>query len=689
MKDLRAWFSREARRAEGAAALEDALLGGRFAGYAFYRLRYFAARTAVGTLLHAARILLALHVFRAGSAFAAILVLEALTSLVSGFWWGVLEVLRARVRRFFRSGRGRESSREIGRWLTRTVRLAAAALLVAGIWAIVTVVRGGSFVAVDFFLVSIFVRLALDIVSRGYHSGVYAVRRVYRPLWTILGVQSLGFGLVLGLWPLLGAWALPAASIVSSLAGTALTLAYSARAYRHIGISPWPRRSQPGLRSSRGRDRREGLAAGIAYALMRMDGVILIALAASSRSGRSPLSALFLVAAPLVRAGLEWVQLFYFDLKRLDFAVLDRLRASFSRRLLALAIPLGLAAGAAALLVGTVSIRGSVGTAWPVFLLFFTARSELAALQMRAFSGRAYGRTIAGGAIAAAGWVLAGGNMDEPARALAVAIFFNAAAIVAVQFPFCTSKFSTAPFEGPLALPDWLRRVQAELVPVTIFSAAFSPGSIHRGWDEPRRWEEEDRWAHRITAEEAARRLGSNGALALAGPARVVWFERDGNGTSHLGDWLVARSAGLIRALKSTGPRPCGREALTRALEIGLLGEILPLRIAGKRPPIRDTVQKRFRKTVPGGIVLSPEAKAYPPAVAAMASRERRALFADAMSFAASLYAVHRRTAGEVSVFTEDGAIRDIFLLPAGLPRSVRTRWSAEARRWSLRASLR
>ena len=76
MKNLRSWFFRESRRVARRIRLEDALLGGRFAAYALYRLRFFAARTAASAVLHAARIILAFRIFRPGD-FAALLAAEA------------------------------------------------------------------------------------------------------------------------------------------------------------------------------------------------------------------------------------------------------------------------------------------------------------------------------------------------------------------------------------------------------------------------------------------------------------------------------------------------------------------------------------------------------------------------------------------------------------------------------------
>ncbi len=97
MRDIEAWFQKEAARAARTPLLEDALIGGRFFPYAAYRLRYFALRTLVAAALHAVKIVLAFRFFSPRS-FVAVLVVQSAATHVSGFWWGSLEVRRVKVR---------------------------------------------------------------------------------------------------------------------------------------------------------------------------------------------------------------------------------------------------------------------------------------------------------------------------------------------------------------------------------------------------------------------------------------------------------------------------------------------------------------------------------------------------------------------------------------------------------------
>ena len=104
MHDLTTWFQHQSQREKRVAFLEDALLSNRFVSYAFYRLRYFFLRFVIESVTHAIRVLLLFHVFLTNKLIF-ILLLHAGASLLGSFWWGLLEVMRERIRRLRRSGK--------------------------------------------------------------------------------------------------------------------------------------------------------------------------------------------------------------------------------------------------------------------------------------------------------------------------------------------------------------------------------------------------------------------------------------------------------------------------------------------------------------------------------------------------------------------------------------------------------
>jgi hypothetical protein len=101
-----------------------ALLAGRFAVYARYRLGGFAATRALGILVHLAELISSGPCSPPVCSRAPVVVVN-LCVLLGSFWWGALETLRARLRD---AGRARDRGRgSYGAWL-------AAALLLAASW---------------------------------------------------------------------------------------------------------------------------------------------------------------------------------------------------------------------------------------------------------------------------------------------------------------------------------------------------------------------------------------------------------------------------------------------------------------------------------------------------------------------------------------------------------------------------
>ena len=685
MTRLETWWTRAARRAERAVRLEDALLGGRFAAYAVHRLRYLGARTLVGTVLHAARIILAFRLFRPAG-FAAILVLEAITAIAGGFWWGTLEILRGRVRELFRDGRQREAGGVIGTWLSRALRGAALTAAAALLWIPFRLaVIPGSFSPLDLYIAAVLLRFALDIVDRCYHSGIYAVRRVYRPLLSLLIVEFVSFGAVLGTWPLIKAWALPAAALVSALAAAGMVFHFSARAYRHVGLAPW---KSAGLfrRTPRSAGRwTEGLPAGAAYAALRLDGIIPLLVVASPGRGRLPFAAFLLSIAPLVRAASDWAQLFYFDLKKLDLPILKRVRIRFEERMGAASIPIGVLLGLAAFTLNW-AVPGRAD-AWfgALLVLFFVSRSRTAALQMRAFASEDYGAAIWSGLIGAAGWIPAGRIAARPLAALGL----GAAALALASLPVLRRRDGRGSPGRPVLSPlsDWMERVKSTAGYVSLSAAVFSPGSVHRGGDDPVRWAENDRWSHRRVGEAVALKLGARGAAALAGPGRIVWFETGGGREAATPEWLLVQSAGLIRSIKTTGKAGSGGEALRRAAEIGLFGETVAVSKGGSGEMAARLIAE-FRRLSPRGAVFDMEARPALKRDTRPASAELRRTFGEALAYAADFSDIPRNSRFETTAFIENGGIRLIFLADAGTPGDVRERWRRRLRRANLQASI-
>ena len=102
----------------------------------------------------------------------------------------------------------------IGRWLSLALQLTLLMGVVTTAWLFIDVAYEGVFKPAALYVFAIGLRLSIQFFTRAYHSGIYAIRRIYRPLPAILGVEVVGIAVTLPLVPFLGAWALPIGALI-------------------------------------------------------------------------------------------------------------------------------------------------------------------------------------------------------------------------------------------------------------------------------------------------------------------------------------------------------------------------------------------------------------------------------------------------------------------------------------------
>ncbi len=674
MRGIDDWLGRQARRERRLVTLEEVVLGGNPARYARYRLRFFGVRALTSAVLHVLRLTLLRFVF-AHQTFFTVLLLNAVAGLASSFWWGGLEVMRERVRRLARDGDRRHIPGEIRHWLAIAAVLAAVPLAASLGWVgWQLTARHRHFNVLQLYVFSVAFRLAVQLVVETLHSGVYALRRVYRPLVSIVAVELASFVGVLGLWPWLGRWAFPIATLASAVASGAVVVRYTLRAYHLLG---WlPLRALPDGAPARPRRLAQLLAAGASYALMKMDAVLMVALfhLRPGESAQTKLFLFFVAVGPAVQAGFDWAQLLYFDLKRLGPAVL----CGFRRRYEELAARLGWLVGAllwaAACLLATAILRRNLGLLYLLVAPFFLSRSVLARAQVVAFARRRYAALLGGGvALLAAMWGLRTGLPDERVGLPVLAAVAFATAWLLDR----TDRASDADGVAGRAVPltEWLAHVRAVPAPVRIRAVRFARP---RGLASPHGWAEENRWRLRQVARRIGRRLKTRGAAAVVHPDRVVWYE---TGPSPLGvRRLVGWGGGLLASVDDTPVGRDGEAALRAAAERGFFG----LASASRREP--EEPEAAFARIVRRGLVHAVGA-AGPGPLGALPVRDKRKIFAEAVHFAGHLHARERRGRWDVTSFAAHGELALIFVVDRRVDRRARLRWRRLVARMNVEAA--
>ncbi len=238
--------SRIIKRREKMTMLSDALFGPRWLGYAVRRLLFPGSRMGLMAFFHALEAAALLLIFEPRYLIPIISVRLA-SSLASSAIWGATESLRQDVRALFAQGDRSKIGRRVEEALARASLLALLVFLTSVFWVwCYPYVGPGYFSVIDAYVVALGFRVALSWISRTYHSGLLATRRVYRPRWSLVVPDIIdGLGLFL-FWRIIGPWSIAVAVISSTLLHAILSYAYARRGYRdaHISLPRWFRRKR-------------------------------------------------------------------------------------------------------------------------------------------------------------------------------------------------------------------------------------------------------------------------------------------------------------------------------------------------------------------------------------------------------------------------------------------------------------
>lgn len=664
MSSLNRWLNREIAREGRAVYLEDALLSGRFAAYACYRLRYFFGRSLVEAAIHIIEFTFLAIIFKQ-HALISVLFIRASSNFLSAWWWGALENMRGHVRNLHREGKTRLVPKILSRWFALALMTAAGLLLVTVGWIFLDSTRAGQeFDIFHFYVLAVVIRLALGIVSRTYHSAVYAIRRIYRPFVAIVGVELMGFVVTLFLWPSLGVWSFPLAQIPTGIVAAILTFIYVSRVYRFLGFQKLRWRQTRSFQGVLPRMlSKDFFLAGCAYGFMQLDFILVLSLFFGARESTQGfrLFLFFYLIGPFVRSGYEWAQLFYFDLKRLELDLFSYFKKRFTRLVRQVAVAVGLLFWIITCACGTVLVQQNLGMVYALLLLFFLVRSQLAFNQIRAFAERRYPTLIFMGFMIVGGVLLARWATAQEAERLGLFSLVLLAALICLAinntFGLRMDRRSRI-----VSLPDWLTRLRQiqNSVRVRVISLDYQVG----GW-----------LVERIGRDILG--LVRSGAMTQIGHRRLAWYEIHKGTKSPSDASILKRGGGLIESIRSSPSVPNGRQAIS-VIEENRIIEALP--DAASRAKVftysTPAIKQRFRKVFPKGILYDATDRNMVP-LSGVSRSDRRQLMAGAIQYSKNLFRRIRRGRFDVTSLFDNGRIRLIFAVPQSEPEPSRKKWKS------------
>ncbi|MCY7418067.1 MAG: hypothetical protein LH650_06145 [Chloroflexi bacterium] len=672
MTEIGGWLAAAAQRERNVVRLEDALLTDRYLRYFWFRLRYFAGRTFVAVIVHAIRVALLFIAFPRDQ-FLAIILLGAAAALLNDAWWGALERLRGAIRELQRDGQVHRIPAHIGAWLRLALRLAAVCAAAAAVWLVVAVAAGW-WGPVDLYGVVLIGGAGASMIARTYHSGAYALRRVYRPLPSLVAVDIGSLVGLLILWPLIGSWAFPVSELLSMTAVIGMPIHYTSRTYRSLGLPRMDALVRGGRRLPSRHTLRLAMAPALASTLTGLDSLlVLTVLVGTPRPGEgASLVALLAALGPVIRAGFEWASLLYFDLVRLEAPLLSRLRERFDHKIRQLALAMGVIAwlvcvGIGALVLGIRDVA-VLGALLPLLL----CRSLLAANQVRAFVSGAYRALIVVGLALLPVFLLVLVSLaSESLRigALALALLVAGARLMLVH----------GNPRGPDRVSSLIDLIgQLRVVPGQVVVTTVRLDQAHRARGVTREERDAEGWRQAVaTRRLAGRATGRGGAISRLGATGLVWFEVVG----------AATPISDVQVVESTGGLLVGRPERT-TFGSGVLAATSVARVDSPGVPLPSVqvMAERCRLAFPAARVLVP-GRDLAAASADLDSRGRAAVLRAGLRYALTLAQVPEPAEWDVSALVEGGALLALFLVPRTASPTERRRWRDQVRAWDLRAA--
>lgn len=679
MNDVDRWFERTARREDRTVSLYACLLTGKIFAYFRYRMRFALLLDATSFVVHVAEFLIILTTL-GGLAALTVMILRVGSLLVSGIWWGLLETMRERLRTLSQAGERDAVEREIGCWLVLSV-IAGSAVTIAGGLVLALWLPPDHDSIGRFYAFLVVIELALRMPVRVLHSGMYATRRIHRPLWTLFAptvAQLLVLGVGVFIYP---AAAIVVAIIVSNAIGIWITVHYTVAAYRLTGL--WPKFGS-GHHSRRWQlpsiPPRLGIETALSGLGLRLDAVAVLAIAGiyGTNTRAFDLTAgfdawgdidafqFFYLVLPLFRGGYEATNLFYFDFVRLRrIPAFREFRVLFFYKLLWMTPVIALFFWSLAVILGLFVLPGIPFSFLLALLPLFIARSVIGTYQMRLFGEGQYSTLIAtivfSGGLFALAWIDV-----NPASDL---VEITAAMIVLLIVHINLQHFQDRkpPVPTLLSLGDW------------IHITAREPGPIRVGRVNIPEWT--------VTRQRAAaikmmqQNLDGRGCFAFRTSKTLIFYERITDETATPPSYLAlqAMTGGAAnRGAFLPAPAPNGGEALSQ-----LIAEkwIQPLEDV-VAPDTPEELRSTFVEIFPDGVFFDLKTSEGKRDMRSVSPSVLAGVLPSAMKSLQDGSHVVWVAGQRLSPIFFEGHLRLIFLLPPDADSERLQRWLQTVRAW-------
>jgi hypothetical protein len=672
LSDIDRWFKRTGRTENRIVSLYPSLLTGRTSAYLRYRMRYPLILSTVQFGAHVAEFFLILSSL-GGMAALTVMVLRVGSLGVGGAWWGLLEVMRERLRKFSRAGNRDASEYEIGRWLVLAAVVGVVVTVGAGL-ALVLLRPSGDHPVAHLYAFLIVLELAANFPVRVLHSGVYATRRVYRPPWSVFVSPAMQLAVLV-----VGFYFYPTAAIIISIIaanalGIWITVRYSLEAYRLMGLRPKRPSGQSLWRQLPRIPLRLGLETTLAGLGMRLDAILVLAIAgvygtntrsfdltaADSAWRHVDAFQFFYLILPLFRGTYESAGIFYFDFVRLRrHPELHEFRWQFSHKLLWLSPGFALYFWGLSALLGLTVLSDIPVTFLLALIPLFAVRSVIGIYQIRLFAEGRFGIHLASMAFLVVLLWLVWIKPDPASDLVQITAAMIAQLILLINLQHVRDR-REPPLPTMLTMGDWLGTLICQPGPVLVGTATI-PDSVTT--------------KQRSATLEAVRQLlCSKGYFAFRSPKELLYFESDDDNGRRPALALQAATGGaLSRGRCVRVPTTNGRNAVDDVVWL---------------TPIADasgdlgSLKAGFRAIFPDGIVFDLETLEGAHDMRALDQAVLARIVPVALTSIEQGAVVVAASGRWITPVYHLGTLRVIFILPADTDPVLLARWRDTVRAW-------
>jgi hypothetical protein len=391
MNAIDKWLLKQADRENKIPSLIDALLSNRVSPYVIYRLKFLSTRIFVELLITIIEFTFFFSLLKREHV-QVLLMAKIATVLFSAFLWGALELPRTRLRSLMDSGRRILVQIEIRNWLFLASIISAILLSISLIYLIISSTQGDGLNYVEFYMFASLLKISLDVFVRTFHSCIYAMSRIFRPLFIIVLFQLTLFSCSLVLWYFIGPWALPMTQFLVSFLLSGIMIYYTNLQYKRLKLPSEKITSKIKLPRINIKEFIFFLTTGFSNLFLQLEAVLVLVFL---RSGQFNVQLInyalfFFLISPLLKGAFDWARLFYFDYKRLEIGIFSNFRAQLNRFLNVVSVISAIVFWFFAVIVSLIFFKSLSLNLALVLLFAFITRSILGSYQIRAFSNSRY-----------------------------------------------------------------------------------------------------------------------------------------------------------------------------------------------------------------------------------------------------------------------------------------------------------